>query len=124
MEISLRRNEEPWGKRILKWGIFAILLFLEAGYFLITPPFQAPDEPAHFFRIWQLSEGRLRGYRQGEQAGDEVPKVILSQTYFFGELPFHPENKITPDFFLKTLSSSPKLDERLLNERGFAQFSN
>jgi uncharacterized membrane protein len=36
---------------------------------LITPPFQTPDEPAHFLRIVQISEGHLVGQRSGGASG-------------------------------------------------------
>lgn len=33
-------------------------------FLLITPPFQAPDEPNHFYRAYQISEGRLTPVKQ------------------------------------------------------------
>ena len=30
-----------------------------AAFIVTTPPFQVPDEPAHFYRAYSVSEGRL-----------------------------------------------------------------
>lgn len=34
-------------------------LLLGLGTAAVTPPFQVPDEPAHFLRSYLVSEGRL-----------------------------------------------------------------
>ncbi|MDR2198810.1 MAG: DUF2142 domain-containing protein [Deltaproteobacteria bacterium] len=39
-------------KIFLATGMFFGILFL-----LLTPPFQVPDEPSHFFRAWQVGHG-------------------------------------------------------------------
>jgi uncharacterized membrane protein len=45
-----------------------VFLFLALCYgtvlLLITPPFQAPDEPNHFYRAYQISEGRFTAVKQ------------------------------------------------------------
>ena len=43
---------------------------------LLTPPNQAPDELAHLFRAWQLSEGRVMPEVRGGQAGAIVPRSM------------------------------------------------
>ncbi len=48
-------------------GINAILLCF------LTPPFQVPDEFQHFFRSYQLSEGRLWGTVEDGRAGGQTP---------------------------------------------------
>lgn len=43
----------------------------------LTPPFQVPDEPWHFARAYQLSEGTLFGTRWSPtQAGGELPTSL------------------------------------------------
>jgi uncharacterized membrane protein len=44
---------------------------------LVTPPFQVPDEPAHFLRACQVSEGRWMGERRGSSAGGELPDAVV-----------------------------------------------
>ena len=57
-----------------------MLIFGSAMVF-ITPPLQAPDEPGHFYRIWQLSEGILLSHDYGA----DIPKSIhrLVDSYYF-----------------------------------------
>ena len=69
----------------------------------VTPPFQVADEYGHFVRAYQISEGSLTGIRQGDSAGDILPKSLsvmadlLSpgmSTYEQGNgIPHHPERK-------------------------------
>jgi uncharacterized membrane protein len=42
-------------------------------YAIVTPPFQVPDEFQHFYRSYQVSEGRLTSYRVGKQIGGYLP---------------------------------------------------
>ena len=64
---------------------------------MVTPPSQAPDEPAHFRRAWAISEGNLLAQRRGDRVGGELPKSIVDVSHdFLAGLPFHPERKIRP----------------------------
>ena len=63
-------------------------------YALVTPPFQVPDEFQHFYRAYQVSEGRLTAYRHGGEVGGELP---VSLETFAGSIwgkTFDPETKI------------------------------
>ncbi|HEY1921955.1 MAG TPA: DUF2142 domain-containing protein, partial [Tepidisphaeraceae bacterium] len=51
--------------------------FFGALYILITPPFQVPDEYMHFYRSYQVSEGRLTAYRQGSEIGGYLPSSLM-----------------------------------------------
>ena len=44
--------------------------FLLAG---LTPPFRVDDEFQHYFRAYELSEGRIWGMNEGGRPGDEIP---------------------------------------------------
>jgi uncharacterized membrane protein len=46
-------------------------------YIVITPPFQVPDEYMHFFRSYQVSEGRLTAYRVDKEIGGYLPRSIV-----------------------------------------------
>lgn len=59
----------PFLARCVAWaGAIAAVAFA-----LLTPPFQVPDEPAHFFRIVATSEGRLFTVRKDGRAGQDLP---------------------------------------------------
>lgn len=46
-------------------------------HLVLTPPFQAPDEAAHFFRAWRVSDGRLDVRPGRERAWIDVPAGLL-----------------------------------------------
>jgi len=64
--------------------IFAVMA-LGAGLVLVfaNGPFQAPDETTHFFRAYQISEGRFFSERMDNKAGYRLP-VDINNAY----LPF------------------------------------
>lgn len=83
----------PFPERFL---LVAGLLF-GLGLAVVTPPFQVPDEPAHFYRAYRVSEGRLDLIPPAEGVGVDLPESILAVTDLNGGLPFHPERKIAPE---------------------------
>jgi len=56
------------------WGITNIIL---------TPPFQVPDEPAHFYKSLQVSEGKLFSENFQNQVGGYFPKGSNRIATFF-----------------------------------------
>lgn len=63
-------------------------------FLLITPPFQAPDEGNHYFRAFQVSEGRLKAEKQDDGVGGTLPASLLyTFQHVSRDIPFHPENK-------------------------------
>ncbi|HEY0510846.1 MAG TPA: DUF2142 domain-containing protein [Thermoanaerobaculia bacterium] len=74
----------------------AALLF-GAVFAAVTPPFQVPDEPAHFYRAYAVSEGRLDVVPRPGRTGDLLPaSVHRIGTDLLGDLPFHPDHRIDP----------------------------
>ena len=86
------------GRFFLAAGLLGGLAFA-AG----TPPFQVPDEPAHFYRAYAVSEGQpwaVPGQDgQGQAALGAMMPASLRElgTGLKGDLPFHPERKIRPE---------------------------
>ena len=64
-------------------------------FLIITPPFQSPDEPNHFFRIFQISEGRVVSEKDDQGAvGGLLPKSLRTVVDIVGQdIKFHPERK-------------------------------
>jgi uncharacterized membrane protein len=60
---------------------------------LLTAPLEAPDEPQHFLRAYQVSEGRLLPVRDGQHGGGVLPVSLLDMTQRFQFLRFHTERK-------------------------------
>ncbi len=65
-----------------------------------NPPFQAPDENDHFFRVFQISEGTFIGERHGATAGGDLPQAAVDVTNTEG-IPFHYEKKMTRGLFTR-----------------------
>lgn len=58
-------------------AVFLALSLLYGMLFIfLTPPFQAPDEPAHFFRAYAISEGSLRMRTHGGLLGQPLPRSL------------------------------------------------
>lgn len=90
-----------------------VRFFLAAGlvfglaFLVATPPFQAADETAHFYRAYAVSEGIFRGL------GAELPASVEEiGTSLKGDLPFHPEKKIRPEQTLRAFRIPLEPDRR------------
>jgi len=98
--------------RLSVCGIQPERAFLIVGFIfgvailILTPPFQVPDEPQHFFRAFQLSEGRFRdlvvlapdekdGMRSGRY-GTMLPKSLsaLVDSSDVANIRFRPQSKV------------------------------
>lgn len=77
---------------------FFLVASLVSGlvHLVVTPPFQAPDEAAHFFRAWRVSEGRLDLRPGRERAWIEVPSGLLrAGAELYGPTPFRAARAIS-----------------------------
>ena len=98
-----------------RWALAAFLLATVFGslFALVTPPSQAPDEPAHFRRAYAVSEGRLVAVRRDGRVGNDVPRsVVLVSHDFLDGLPFHPETKQRPRAILEGFRTPLQADDR------------
>ena len=87
--LSARLLEPVW-----IYGIFGSLCGVALVF--VTPPFQVPDEPHHFYRAYQVSEGDLvsRIVPDGQFAGGSLPRSLArTTTNLMGDLAFHPDKK-------------------------------
>jgi len=86
----------------------------------LSPPFQAPDEPNHFFRAQALSEGYVVAQRQPEKVGAPMRAVIPHWALtLMGNIPGHPDKKQTVDA-LKARRDAPANDPSIM----FVDFRN
>jgi len=81
---------------------------------VLVPPFQSPDAPTHFYRIFQISEGGLVSERRGNLWGGEIPASLPEvTTVFMRALPFSPENKQNGQEILEWLNQPLDPDQRI-----------
>ena len=78
----------------ITWGTLTVF---------ITPPFQVPDEPNHFFRAYQVAGGTLFPVTQHNQVGGFIPSSMIKTWKIFGDIASHPERKIKPENISKSL---------------------
>jgi uncharacterized membrane protein len=94
-ESAAERDPAGWSSLFTASRIFLPLAWIFGTLFaLITPPFQVPDEFQHFYRAYQVSEGRLTAYRQNGEVGGDLP--ISLKTFserVWGNHPFDPSSK-------------------------------
>ena len=79
---------------IPKLYVIWVLPFLFALVWLI-PPWQHPDENAHFLRAAQIADGMIVGYRFGSTAGGRSDPAIVAALLPFNSVPFHPDVRVT-----------------------------
>jgi uncharacterized membrane protein len=80
--------------------LFAALLAVFGVAFAFgMPPVQTPDEPSHFHRSYQVSEGILFPYPVGEWGGGATPESILTVSQGFNGLIFRPDQHTTMEPF-------------------------
>ncbi len=93
-------------------------LVLGLSYLFITPPFQVPDEPNHFFRAYQTSEGTFLAEKTDNRVGGLLPASLQKVATAYRKVTGG--DKVTNDPSLvivkKTLLNK--------NEREFIDFNN
>jgi uncharacterized membrane protein/Tfp pilus assembly protein PilF len=75
-------------------GWFLALALPLGGLFLfLTPPFRAPDEEAHFYRAFQISEGVFIARKEGGATGGDLPRGLATVETTFRVLEGHAGRK-------------------------------
>jgi uncharacterized membrane protein len=75
---------------------FALYGLIAASFLAINlPPFQGPDEPAHFYRSEQISRGQLIGRRFGDgQSGGLIDSAVRAAVWPFVPVMHYSEQKV------------------------------
>lgn len=83
--------------------VLLTMLISGIGFIIVTPPMQAPDEPAHFLRIWQIASFQPLTFISGANAGAYLPRNLNRFIFHAkGRMPFNPDEKV-PDHYLQGL---------------------
>jgi uncharacterized membrane protein len=78
-----------------RFFLLAALLF-GAVLAAVTPPFQVPDEPAHFYRAYRVSEGHLDLVPGGLREAPLPAGIHRIGVDLLGDLPFDNQKRIAP----------------------------
>ena len=87
-----------------EWFFGVVGLVVGLFMALVTPPFQSPDESVHFFRAFQLSEGRLIAERQWNEVGGNIPASIAGAVEPFESMRFNPMAKVDKSVVFRLLN--------------------
>lgn len=106
MKITLplfgKRENGDTNKSIFPESAFLVVSVLFGiAFVFVTPPFQVPDEQAHYLRSYQVSEGGLVPQEHREREGGRsglgglLPdSLIQTSVKAMGDIPFHPGVKV------------------------------
>lgn len=111
-----------WMERNAQLFCFIVGIICSIPLIFITPPFQVPDEPQHFYRAYQISEGNFLSSVSNNVAGATLPSSLIElSSEYLGSRAIHADRPITKrDFSL----FSNNFDRPLLPEhREFINFS-
>jgi uncharacterized membrane protein len=83
----------------------------------LTPPFQVPDEPVHFYRAFHISEGNMVAEQVGdgpEAVGGPLPRSLLETVDLtLTGLPFNPEVKVDREKLRKAMAMPLASEDRV-----------
>lgn len=107
-----------------RFFVFAGLLF-GLGFVFLTPPFQVPDEPVHFYRSYAVSTGELWGHPGQDGFGAMLPASLKETgSTLRGDVPFRPDRKIRPAAVVAALRVPLEEERRaFVDYRNAAQFT-
>ena len=96
--------------QFIKFGCLIVGLVLV----FVVPPFQAPDEPNHFYRINQIANGEFFGTVDTAQMemGAWLPKSLATVADTFETLIFQPDRKTSRRVIFTKLAVPLRLDDR------------
>ncbi len=95
MKVASASELKPEKSFLLLASIFGLL------FLTLIPPFQVPDEAYHFFRAYQVSEGKWIGEKRNGVSGAEVPRSLVSFQAGFAHIPLFPAVKTSTAEVLK-----------------------
>jgi uncharacterized membrane protein len=81
-----------------------IALTVGSALAFLTAPFQSPDEPAHFLRAYQVSEGKWVATFRGRWGGGELPASLVKVTEPFQRMTFFRQRITSKATIVSTLA--------------------
>ncbi|MHC4783300.1 MAG: DUF2142 domain-containing protein [Planctomycetota bacterium] len=77
-----------------EWLFAGYALLFGVVLIFVNAPFQAPDEGAHFWRAYHVSQGDWISSRKGDAIGGEIPKSVAAITKTYDYLIGHPDIRV------------------------------
>ncbi|GEM_PF-864402 len=112
--------------RVPEWFFLITFAIFGLIFLVLIPPFQVADESSHFFRAYQMTQGKLVSKKTPSGVGGELPKGVYDfavSANQFG-LSFHPDRRFFPRSQFPELwkfeSKGPKEPVRFVNTALYA----
>ncbi len=83
---------------------------------VLTPPYQAPDEAAHFFRAWSIAEGQRFIQHRNGQSGAMLPASLLASKNAFEHLVADESQTTTRSALLEELRRETDESRRIFTD--------
>ena len=94
-------------ERHLHLTCFALGLLCTLPLVFLTPPFQVPDEPQHFYRAYQLSELRLISSIDDNRGGDVLPSSLIDlSSHYLSTRDIHADRSVRKQQFSALVDGS------------------
>jgi uncharacterized membrane protein len=99
--LNLKVESSPRNFALGVFGSITIAMTLLIG--ILTPPFQSPDEMAHFTKGTMLASGQILPEKlaSGKSVG-YIDSGVVEYMQLFSEIPFHPEKKLESGVLVKS----------------------
>ena len=91
--------------------IFA--LFFGLLFVVLTPPFQVPDEPEHFYKMYGFTEGSLTFKKLENEAGQILPQSMVELGKQYKRMAFHPNVKTSKKEITESLSRKLEKNDKV-----------
>lgn len=102
----------------------ALVAVAGAAYLVATPPYQVADEPQHFLRAVQVSQGQIFATAHGTQLGGVLPVAVIQDSTRFTHMAFHAEIKTSLAEIREKLGTSRRLSDQDAARPEFVAFAN
>ncbi|NUM89690.1 MAG: DUF2142 domain-containing protein, partial [Bdellovibrionales bacterium] len=94
-----------------RWWLVGAAALCSLAQLVVTPPFQHPDEPAHYARILQLGRGELIATKTEQGTGAFFPSSWVRALKFLSHVPFHGDVRVTREEVRQEAERAPRLSE-------------
>ncbi|GAB4497340.1 MAG: DUF2142 domain-containing protein [Saprospiraceae bacterium] len=85
-------------------------------FVFLTPPFQSPDEPNHFFRAYQVSEGVFFSEKKEQRLGGELPLSLSHLRDSFSFLKMNYELRLDKNLIFRQLKTPLETENRIFTD--------
>ncbi len=92
--LAHRLRPRPWRERSFAERLLWLGSLVGLTFVFLVPPYQVADEPTHFYRAYEISQGHFVADRLATGTGDELPVSLSASSQSFAYLIFQPDARL------------------------------